>query len=672
MHHLVLCVLALASTNVVEGRSSRQGVLVVQGTQIRQLDDPKSHQDNVMVRPPNQPLGDKGGPLDAPLPGESLENGSGSTIAEPTVALTIAPSGLNAAGNAPVSTMSEPTIDWTRAPSILETGGNAPVSSTSESPIASTRAPSKEPSSHAPTTAEYQLLSNLPSDIPSALPSDFQSPLPTRQQTTVATIYPTALPSSSSTGFPMWEPTPNLTQVPSPSPVNDPTYEPSRKWEPTPYFTQVPSPSPMNDPTHEPSRKGEPTPYLTQVPSPSPLNDPTHEPSHKPTDAPSSMPSVFPSASAMPTNSAFVTIPIDESGNPTGDGDNSIDQNGGGSGGGALLSECADQLAHGTEASTNVYEFQYVLILKPPVSADSVVMDIEPILHRQFGVEFLTCDSQEQRSLQKATNAEPFTVIDLSSLPVDKVASSACDNDDVQSSDAGFNCFLVDAGFTSKMLFSASSEEVLQTIASFLTELMESELWHDTDPNIHRLAFRGFSEGMVIVTPTPPTDSERNANGAESMTSPMDVGGIVGGTVAVVIAALAALLAVFFASKRRQREKLYNKQMNEGFLDEGSGGTLEVEGVPSFIVVQDDESKASSGYAATSNVVASYRENVAAWGHDSRTCKSTTCAECQADKLLAPTFVLADVMAAHIKRDLAPARPPQPRPGFRPNDTVDL
>ncbi|KAI2489922.1 hypothetical protein MHU86_24676 [Fragilaria crotonensis] len=352
--------------------------------------------------------------------------------------------------------------------------------------------------------------------------------------------------------------------------------------------------------------------------------DPTREPSRITTDTPSSMSSgnmssVFPSASALPTSSAFVTIRIDENGNPIGDGDggNSTDQNGGLNGGEvALLSECAGQPANETGASTNVLEFQYVMILKPAISADSVVMEIEPILHRQIGVEFLTCDMQEQRKLQQATNDTPFTVMDLSSLPMDKVAGFACADDDLQSSDDGFNCFVVDAGFTSKMLFSASPGEVLKTIASFLTELMASERWRDANQNIQRLAFRGFRDDMVTVAPTPSPDDENDPNGAKG--------------------------------------QLYNKPMDEGFLDEGSGPTLPVDGVPSFIVIQDDESKDSSGYGATANVVASYHESMAAWGHDSRTCKSTTCAECQADKLLVPTFVPADVMKAQIKRDLAP------------------
>ncbi|KAI2491455.1 hypothetical protein MHU86_23116 [Fragilaria crotonensis] len=708
MNHLLLSVLVLASTNSIKGRSKRQGVSVVQGTLIRQLDDPngastasipipQSDQENVMVRPPNLAQDE----TDDPTTVDPLDsNGSGntiseptvaspiSTISEPTVALTLAPSMLNTAGNAPVSTISEPTM----APPVFETGTNRPVNSISDSPIAPTTFPSmpetgdnapvsllskqpiapamvpstvfspaitpwpssEGPWSPAPTPTEYQLISHLPSNIPSDLPSRFLSPSPTRQQTTLATMYPTDLPSSSSPDSPTWEPTPYPTQGSRPSPTMDPTDLPSSlstdlpTWEPTPYVTQGSWPSPTIDPTDLSSPSStdvptwEPTPYVTQGSWPSPSKDPTREPSRITTDTPSSMSSgnmssVFPSASALPTSSAFVTIRIDENGNPIGDGDggNSTDQNGGLNGGEvALLSECAGQPANETGASTNVLEFQYVMILKPAISADSVVMEIEPILHRQIGVEFLTCDMQEQRKLQQATNDTPFTVMDLSSLPMDKVAGFACADDDLQSSDDGFNCFVVDAGFTSKMLFSASPGEVLKTIASFLTELMASERWRDANQNIQRLAFRGFRDDMVTVAPTPSPDDENDPNGAKG--------------------------------------QLYNKPMDEGFLDEGSGPTLPVDGVPSFIVIQDDESKDSSGYGATANVVASYHESMAAWGHDSRTCKSTTCAECQADKLLVPTFVPADVMKAQIKRDLAPLRPPRPRPGFIPKDTVEL
>jgi hypothetical protein len=121
--------------------------------------------------------------------------------------------------------------------------------------------------------------------------------------------------------------------------------------------------------------------------------------------------------------------------------------------------------------------------------ADRAVMEIEPLMHRQLGVEFLTCNFQARRRLQQ-TRFPTIQLIELNSLPVDKVSTESCSSDDVEPSDAGSNCFLVDAGFSASMFLKGSSEEVSANLRDFLTRLML--VWsvqNETDSDIQRLAF---------------------------------------------------------------------------------------------------------------------------------------------------------------------------------------
>jgi hypothetical protein len=507
----------------------------------------------------------------------------------------------------------------------------------------------------------------------------------------------------------------------SPSPTADPTAAP------TDFPTRFPSLPPTDFPTPFPTTS--PTNFPTKSPSAFPTTSPTTSfPSHIPSDSPSrvasSLPSGVPSTSIAPSLSAFVTIPVDENGNPipdgTGEGNgsdtggNSTTTGGGGdaggngtttggggdsggngtttgsggdaggnstttttdSGGGAgALSECAEGPANKTGAMDAKFTFQYVMILKSTGNADRAVMEIEPLMHRQLGVEFLTCNFQARRRLQQNESSPPFELIELNSLPVDKVSTESCSSDDVEPSDAGSNCFLVDAGFSASMFLKGSSEEVVQTFGDFLTQLMSSGRWNETDSNIQRLAFRGFPEGTVLITSTPTTGGSENVSGAQSVSNAALVGGIVGGTIAVVIAAGAALVLMLLLVKRYSRNETYLKHIDDASIfsiDQGSETTLSAQEGPNAVFVHDDDSRTSSNLAATAAVIQAYEDNPETWGHDVKTCKSSTCAVCQADRLQMPTFVPADVMAANTARDLGPARPPDTKRGYTHDDTVNL
>lgn len=500
------------------------------------------------------------------------------------------------------------------------------------------------------------------------------------------------------------------------SPTFPPTGAPSR----TPSPTADPTVTPTDDPTRSPSLP--PTDFPTRLPTTSPTNFPTKNPSAFPTTSPttsfpsqlpsdlpsrtaSSLPSEVPSESVAPSLPAFVTIPVDENGNPIPDGsgeENGSDTGGntstggggsdtggnttdggggdsqgntttGGSGGGAgALSECAEVPANKTGAMDANFSFQYVMILNATGNADKAVMEIEPLMHRQLGVEFLTCKFEGRRRLQQDKGSPPFELIKLNSLPVDTVSAVACSSDDVEPSDKGFNCFLVDAGFSASMFLTGSSEEVVQSVGDFLTQLMTSGRWNETDSNIHRLAFRGFPEGTVLITSTPTTGGGENVSGAQSVSNAALVGGIVGGTMAVVIAAGAALVVMLLLVKRHRRNETYIKHLDDGSLysiDRGSETTLSAQDIPNAVYVQDDDSGTSSHLAA---VIKAYEDNPETWGHDVKTCKSSTCAVCQADRLNMPTFLPADVMAANTARDLGPARPPDTKRGYSHDDTVNL
>ena len=609
MTRLGLCFFVLSTSHVIAVRSMWQGYLPIWGVQTRLLDDHSSGSGASI--PIAEPMDDN---LMARAPSPAPDNDTLTVVSEPTIAWTSPPSIVDTEGNVPVSATSKPTTVSTRAPSIMETQGSAPVTTISNPTMPSTRAPSVVSS---PTVTQSPANNGPSSHVPT--PTNYQQ-------------HGSQLP----------------TDVPAAAPSNFQSTQPTRK--PTSNPTRYPSYSTSSSTTNLPTLTTTVYPYPTPLSFASPTVIPTSEPSL--------------STSMMPTGSAsFVTTPIDESGKPI--------ENGGGyggspTGGSALLSTCPGRATNETGALDTLYMFQYEMLLNSSSSADAVALELEAIIHQQLGLEFLTCNFQERRRLQQGKEDEPFTMINLNSLPVDKVSDTAC-----ESSGAGVSCFLVDAGFSSNMLFSSSPEQVLQILGIFLTKLITSELFLNADPTIHRLSFRGFPEGTVIVSPTPPTDSERPVNEVQSTSSFSEVSGMVGGTVAVVVAVVVALLTLLLVVRRRKKQNLYRKQIDERSLADDSGTYLSDEGLPKFIVVEDDEIGYRS-YDPTDAVVASYGQNQATSDHDTRTCNSTYCPQCQADQLLVPTFVPAEVMSAHIKRDLAPPRPPRARRGFQPSDTVDF
>ena len=318
------------------------------------------------------------------------------------------------------------------------------------------------------------------------------------------------------------------------------------------------------------------------------------------------------------------------------------------------------------------------MLLEPEGLANLAVMEVEPVLHQQLALEFLTCDFDERRRRLDQIE-ERFELLDLSSIPVDEVSSDACAADELEESDAPFRCVVVDAGFTTRMFIKASEEEVLQTFGDFLKELMASGDLNSADPSIHRLSFRGFSDSTVIIPPTPPqpgADDDSGAAGAQDGTNvDTNVGGIVGGTMAVVVAAVAALVVMFFIARRKKRSDEYLKHFEENsiysieldgtFLEENSP-----EAKARVLNDNDNDSYSSSVYHDT--FLKSY-EAEGTEGHDVKTCKSSMCDVCQAHKLQMPSFVRAESMTAATQRDLGPKRyQSSNKRGYSHDDTVDL
>jgi hypothetical protein len=359
----------------------------------------------------------------------------------------------------------------------------------------------------------------------------------------------------------------------------------------------------------------------------------------------------------------FDEIPVDEDGNPIdGGGDNST--------GGGINSECLEGPEDETGAVSAQYTFQYVMLLEPAGIANLAVMNVEPVMHRQLGFEFLKCEFA-RRFLQEVEDEKIIELFELSSLPIDVVSGDACGGDEVSDEDAGAGCYVVDAGFTAKMFLKGSEEEIIQTFGDFLSKLMASGRLNDADPEIRRLAFRGFSNSDVVVDSTP----EGDGGDASGITGPVQTtnnnGGIIGGSIAVAAAAIAVVVVLALIMKRKKRNHDYLKQVEEGSLysieidtdslDTGNASTR------ALVLNEVDDQSSMSGM---SNLMID--EGTEAWGHDVKACKSSTCQICQAEKLQMPTFIPAEQMAAELERDLGPNREEPSRREYPAQDTVDL
>uniref|UniRef100_A0A6U5LC59 Uncharacterized protein n=1 Tax=Corethron hystrix TaxID=216773 RepID=A0A6U5LC59_9STRA len=152
--------------------------------------------------------------------------------------------------------------------------------------------------------------------VPTETPFDNPSSEPTRSLTKGPTSRPSPSPSENPTKSPVDTPTAPPSMLPSNTPTGDPTPEPTQKpiQRPTKIPTESPTDAPTSHPTKNPTElptekptKGptkKPTKGPTEQPTPSPTRGPTNSPSRSPLDAPTKRPTAAPteSPSHMPSD----------------------------------------------------------------------------------------------------------------------------------------------------------------------------------------------------------------------------------------------------------------------------------------------------------------------------------------------------------------------------------
>ena len=393
--------------------------------------------------------------------------------------------------------------------------------------------------------------------------------------------------------------------------------------------SDVPSSYPSGSPTYVPS----------SIPSdlPSWSKSPTELPSLTPSIPPTNEPTYSPSVSSAPSLVLFSMNEVDESGNKVREGT-----------GVGTQSECLNGPYDGEDAVSLTFDFSYVALLEIGADAVDVVSDIESLVHKRLGLEFLDCNSLDRR-LSESSGAE-FNPFMLSSLPVDEISSdSGCTSSETEE---GYDCYVVNSAFTSRMFQNSSDESVLLEYADWLSDEMPAGRLNTANANIHKLEFRGISEGSIFSGIPTADEVTIDPSAAISQTgSNSTTRKIVGGALAVGVAACAAIVLLFLALRKRRRNQMYLKQLDEKSIVSLEPPTSEEDANARDASIVDFDDVASDFDIDDLEI-----DPQTEWNHNFETCQSRTCEICLEHKLQMPTFIPADQMTAEIERDLGPSR----------------
>merc|ERR1719384_519696 len=108
------------------------------------------------------------------------------------------------------------------------------------------------------------------------------------------------------------------------------------------------------------------------------------------------------------------------------------------------ISRCPTPPGDTTNSVEREFSFTYSMLLEPTASGDQAVQDIEGLMHNKLAFRFFTCEFSSRRRLRDA-----FELEEMNSLPEDSISrTESCSAEQQQS---GYDCYVVDGGFTTKL-----------------------------------------------------------------------------------------------------------------------------------------------------------------------------------------------------------------------------